>query len=71
MYLILKDRDYDPSEIIGLFTTLELAQAHIEALDYFKAFSDDEYDEYDPKSLVKGYWSDEGTFYIHKVDVVA
>ena len=71
MYLILKTLDYDPSEIIGLFTTLELAVQCVEAMDDVEPFSDDEYDEYDPESLVKGFWVDGCTFYIHKVEVTA
>jgi len=71
MFLILKSHDSDPSEIIGLFTTLELAQQYIETMDDVEPFSDDEYDEYDPKTVAKGFWVDGYAFYIHKVDVIA
>ena len=71
MYLILNSHDYDGTKIVGLFTTLELAVQCVEGMDDVEPFADDEYDEYDPESLVKGYWSDVGTFFIHKVEVTA
>jgi hypothetical protein len=71
MYLILKTTDYDPSKIIGLFTTLELAVQYIEAMDDVEPFADDEYDEYDPKTVAKGFWVNGCSVYVHKLDVVA
>ena len=71
MYLILKTNDYDPSEIIGLFTTLELACNYIGSMDDVEPFADDEYDEYDPETVVKGFWVNGCSVYIHKLDVVA
>lgn len=71
MYLILKTLDYDPSEIIGLFTTLELASNHIGSMGDVEPFADDEYDEYDPETVVKGFWVDGCSVYVHKLDVVA
>ena len=63
VYIVSKN-GWDDSEIVGVFQSLKGATDFVESLDDSIPFAQDEYDEYDPKNLVKGYWVDGFSYYI-------
>ena len=56
VYLVLTEWDYEPTEIWGVFTSLEGAEAFIDTLYDVEPLAEDEYDEYDPETQIKAYW---------------
>ena len=64
VFIVSAVSDYDHGEIIGVFQTLKGAIDFVESLDDSEPFAQDEYDEYDPKNLVRAYWVNGLSHYI-------
>lgn len=67
VYLVTIEHDYDPTEMLGAFASLDGAKAFINTLDEVEPLAEDEYDEYDPKTQITAYWVDGKLARIHEL----
>ena len=67
VYLVTIEYDYDPTEMLGAFASLDGAKAFINTFDDVEPLAEYEFSRYDPKTQVTAYWVDGRLTRIHEL----